>query len=258
MVHQLSVNSSLAGGFLGFVSKEQENGWHQQKALWGYPQHPSTQEERCPKFLEERGWGDPIRTILVRPLFMKCAIKCQTGREKVLPMAVTTYCSDRRCGVTGCGGFATPWGHFRADGTKQRSSYRHVPDEKEETAPGWLPPQAAQESTGQVGLPGRCPEPEILPCFCWPTQWIDSVSFCGQNQLHSLWIQYRMKRWLPIQKLRTPEWQVHYIKLRSELFWAPGSVWLHRSPALKPATSVGIFRFCVFPFGVRLHSLRTS
>lgn len=26
MVHQLSVNSSLAGGFLGFVSKEQENG----------------------------------------------------------------------------------------------------------------------------------------------------------------------------------------------------------------------------------------
>lgn len=26
MVHQLSVNSSLARGFLGFISKEQENG----------------------------------------------------------------------------------------------------------------------------------------------------------------------------------------------------------------------------------------
>lgn len=61
-----------------------------------------------PNSLKERGEGDPIRTILVRPLFMKCAIKCQTGRGKSPPHGSNNNTAVTGGVVTGCGGFATP------------------------------------------------------------------------------------------------------------------------------------------------------
>lgn len=131
-------------------------------------------------------------------------------------MAVTAQWTDRRCESLAVA--ALPLLEVTSGQMEQNNSNscRFGPGRKEETAPEWLPraPVSCPESTGQVSLPGECPEPKSLPCFRQPRLWIDSIPFCGQNRLHNLWIQCKIKTWAPCSKIENFEMATasHYLR----------------------------------------------
>lgn len=123
-----------------------------------------------------------MRTVLARSLFTTCAIKVSDGQGESLHANDNMLAATR--GVRSLAAAAPPLPEVTSGQVEpnNRSSCRFGPSIKGETAPQILSgcpraPGSCPKATGQVRLPGGCPGPKILPCFCWAMLWIDRVHF---------------------------------------------------------------------------------